>query len=161
MLRIAYALMLRIAYALMLRIAYALMLRIAYALMLRIAYVLMLRIAYVLMLRIAYALMLRIAYALMLRIAYALFFRRIEWGRIQYAPTMDFDDSVDVVWHNDKFMQFDIGSYFRCFQPVVVCNATEFIEDHLMVFDDTEITFFTMAAYGDKVQSGLCIIIFL
>ncbi len=50
----------------------------------------------------------------------------------------DFDDAVDVVGHDDEFMQSDVRAHGFGFEPFVVGNFTDGIQCHLVVGNGAE-----------------------
>jgi len=50
----------------------------------------------------------------------------------------DFDDAVDVVGHDDEFMQLDIGAHGFGFEPFVMGNFADGIQVHLAVGNAAE-----------------------
>ena len=50
----------------------------------------------------------------------------------------DFDDAVDVVGHNDEFMQSDVGTHGCGFKPFVVDNLAHGVQCHLTIGNGAE-----------------------
>ena len=78
---------------------------------------------------------------------------------MRYAPTRYLDDAVNMIWHYNKFVQFNIISYFYCIFPMIVCNFPILIHYHYPIFNMPKYTCPVMATNGYEIQSRLCIII--
>lgn len=45
----------------------------------------------------------------------------------------EFDDTVDVIGHDDEFVQYDIGTDMFCFAPFFIRDDPRFIELNLII----------------------------
>lgn len=67
----------------------------------------------------------------------------------------ELDDTVDVIGHDDKFVQYDMGTDTFCFAPFFICDNPRFIELHLTINNVSKQWHPIMRADGNKIQSGL------
>lgn len=66
-----------------------------------------------------------------------------------------FDDTVDVIGHDDKFVQYDIGTDMFCFAPFFIRDDPRFIELHLTINNFPKQWHPIMRTNGNKIQTGL------
>ena len=71
----------------------------------------------------------------------------------------DYNDCVDVVWHNDKFIQLEPGIMFNQTLPDIEYNTSCFIQIHFTVDHITEYRFPVLCHHGYKIRPGLRIIV--
>jgi hypothetical protein len=80
---------------------------------------------------------------------------------MDFAPAGYPDDAMEMVGHDDKCAQFDVGSQFQCFQPFGMGNSAPFVQNHDTVFDISETAYPVVATKGDEIQASLPVIISL
>jgi hypothetical protein len=80
---------------------------------------------------------------------------------MDFAPTGYLDDGMEMVGHDDKCAQFDIGLQFGCFQPFGMGDSAPIVQNHDAIFDMSETAYPVVATQGDEIQSGLPIIVSL
>lgn len=80
-------------------------------------------------------------------------YRRCRDGKI------DVDDGMDVVWHDDKFVQGDVGEVGGDFVPDVLDDLAPGVQVHLAVNDFTEQWVALVGDDGDEIGTGFGIII--
>lgn len=69
------------------------------------------------------------------------------------------NDTVNVIWHNDECIGFDIGKSVSQFMPPLIDHAPHVIQPHVSVFDFTKQVFSVLCAHRHKICAVLGVII--
>lgn len=62
---------------------------------------------------------------------------------------------MNMIRHNDKFIQFDMWKKIGNVQSIFIYNLSEFIQHHFSIYDFTKNTFPIMRAYCYKIRIHL------
>lgn len=73
----------------------------------------------------------------------------------------ELDDAVDVIGHDDKFVQSDLVVDLSCFVPFLTHDVSRHIQHHHPIGDFPEQRHPAVRANGNEIQTGLGIIITL
>ena len=71
------------------------------------------------------------------------------------------DDPVNVIWHHNEGIGFDIRKSVSQFVPPLVDHSSHIIQLHFPVFDFTKQMFSVVRADGDEIRAVLGIIVFV
>ncbi len=76
-----------------------------------------------------------------------------------YGWGLDFDQGVEMVGHDDPFMEFERGSNLFRSQPFLHNNFTPRGEMHFGIFDRSKQVLPLVGAGGDEIESGAAVIV--
>jgi hypothetical protein len=72
---------------------------------------------------------------------------------------MNNNDAVQMIGHDDEFVQFDFPTYFRRFQPFIVHDTAARVQFYSVIDDGSNYVFMMMRAKGQKIGAGAGIIV--
>lgn len=67
----------------------------------------------------------------------------------------ELDDAVDVIGHDDKFMQYDMGADMFRFAPFFIRDDSQFIQLHFTINNFPKQRHPVMGANGNEIQTRL------
>lgn len=87
----------------------------------------------------------------------------LQWGRGGPARTIigDYDYAVDVVGHDDKYVQLNIFKMIEDFAPEIVHDFAYTGQFHRFIYYLSKNTFFVIGTNGYKIPAITGIIVFL
>lgn len=68
---------------------------------------------------------------------------------------INYNYTMNMVWHDDKFIQRNVVIMHRYFQPSMNANISEFVQCHMAINNVAKQTFMVLGANGHVIGAGL------
>ena len=78
-----------------------------------------------------------------------------------YTTSIDYDDAMDMIGHNDKSPQLNIGEAMSQPSPFLLDKLPGAIQPHLAIHNLSKQTLAPVREHGDKIHARLSIIVSL